>query len=106
MQDPAPGIISVLLKYMNAPAARVETSTQLSDLDIDRLDLPMIVLDIEDAFDVHIRHDTEIEDCVTVRDLVVCVAACLDAKAQELHRRASIPRTKRTWLSTEAEQRH
>ena len=58
----------------------------------------MIVLDIEDVFNVQIRIDDEIED-------IASVASRLEAKLLQPRPRTSVPRTKRTWMSTGAERR-
>jgi len=102
MQELTPKILAILQKYMRDAAAPVGSSTTLSELEIDLLDLPMIFLDAEEIFDVTIRCDDEIDDPVTVGGLVGCVAARLEAKASRLPR---TPRPKRTWMSTGAERR-
>jgi len=105
MQELTPRIITILQKYMHDPAALVGSSTTLSELEIDLLDLPMIFLDVEDAFDVQIGYDNEIEDFATVRGLVAHVASRLEAKALQRRPRSSVPRAKGTWISTGAERR-
>ena len=99
-----PGIVAILRKYTHNRAALGRSRATLTELAIDRLDLPMIVLDIEDAFNAHIRCDDEIEGVTTVQDLVACIAARLEANARQQRLRASSPRIKRTWLSTDADQ--
>lgn len=103
MEELTTRIVMIVQKYMRDPAEQVGDATTLSELEIDLLDLPMIVLDVEDVFDVHIRYDDEIENFVTVRGLVDCVASRLEAKVLQPRSRTSIPRSKRTWLSTGAE---
>ena len=74
--------------------------TRFSDLGIDRLDLPLIVLDIEDAFAIQIRYDEEMDGFTSVGDLVACVQG---APADQGHARApSAPRSKRPWMSKAA----
>ncbi|MEQ1577699.1 MAG: acyl carrier protein [Hyphomicrobium sp.] len=102
MKELTSGIEVVVQKYMRDPTARITSSTTLSDLEIDLLDLPMIFLDIEDAFDVQVEYGDDVETIETVQDLVTCVAACLAAKALQPHPRSSVPRSKRSWLSTAA----
>lgn len=97
-----PKVIEILNKYVAAPAQDIDTSAPLSDLDIDCLDIPMIFLDIEDAFNVQILGSDETDPSLTVDGLIACVAARLDAK----HRAANRPvirRPKRTWVSTGAD---
>lgn len=100
MHDLSPGLIAILRKFMRDPAASVGRSTTLRELDIDLLDVPMICLDVEDAFDVQIGHADELEEFATVDDLVARVTSCLAAKALP---RTRIPRRKGNWMSTGAE---
>ncbi|MEQ1696025.1 MAG: acyl carrier protein [Hyphomicrobiaceae bacterium] len=102
MSDVTAKIAAILKRYMRDPAAPVVEFTTLNELDIDWMDLPMISLDIEDAFGVQIPYDDEIDAAATVRTLVVCVGAGLAAKALQP---APRPRVKSTWLSTGAERR-
>ncbi len=104
MSDPTLRVIAILKNYMRDPAHPVGSATKLTELDIDLLDLPMISLDVEDAFGVDVRHDDDIESFATVQALVACVAARLEAKASE-PRRPSVPRKKSNWMSTGAERR-
>jgi len=50
MDELTPRIIEILRPYMNAAAG-----ARLGQLDIDALDLPLIVFDIEDAFGIQMR---------------------------------------------------
>jgi acyl carrier protein len=100
MQHMTTRVIAVLSKYMRDPTAPVENATTLSELEIDRLDLSMIFLDIEDAFDIQISLDEEIEHFTSVGALVACLAAHLEAKSSP--RARTPPRIKRSWLSTTA----
>ena len=102
MHDLTPGLIAILQKYMRDPAARVGSSTTLTELEIDVLDLPMICLDVEDAFDVQIGQGDELEELTTVDDLVARLALRLAAKAMP---RTRIRRRKGNWISTGAEGR-
>jgi acyl carrier protein len=101
MPDPTPRLIAILKKYMRDPAAGVTGSTTLAELEIDILDLPMILLDVEDAFDIQIDDDDEIEGSATVDRLAACVAA----KALQPRRQTTVPRSKGSWISTGAERR-
>ena len=102
MHDLTPGLVAVLQKYMREPTARVGRSTTLSELGIDLLDLPMIYLDVEDAFNVQMGYGDELEELATVHDLVARVASRLAAKAMPQTR---IPRRKGNWMSTGVEGR-
>jgi acyl carrier protein len=102
MPDVTTKITAILQRYMRDPAAVADGMTTLSELEIDGMDLPMISLDIEDAFGVQIQYDDEIDEGATVETLVGCVEARLNAKALQP---APRPRVKSTWLSTGAERR-
>ena len=45
-------VVSILAKYARGACEQVDDGTTLRSLDIDRLDLAMIALDIEDKFEV------------------------------------------------------
>jgi acyl carrier protein len=102
MHDLTPALIAILQKYMRDPAASVGRCTTLKELEIDLLDLPMICLDVEDAFDVQIGQGAELEELATVDHLVARVAVRLVAKAMP---RTRSPRRKGNWISTGAEGR-
>jgi hypothetical protein len=102
MHDLTPRLVAILQKYMRDPALRVAGSMALSELDIDLFDLPLIYLDLEDVFDVHVGPGDELEEPVTVEDLVARVAASLAARALP---RGRMPRRKGSWMSTGAERR-
>jgi acyl carrier protein len=105
MPDLTPRIIAILEKYMRDPPARVAGSTTLAELGIDLLDLPMIVLDIEDAFDIDIGDSDEIDGLATVEHFATRVAFRLRARATLPRRRTTVPRSKGSWMSTGAERR-
>jgi acyl carrier protein len=94
-------VVGLLKQYISDPMAAVGSCTTFSDLEVDLLDLPMIILDVEDAFDLHISCDDEVENLSTVGDLVACVTSRLDAKAS-VRSRISMPRTRRPWTCTSA----
>jgi hypothetical protein len=80
--------------HCNAPLRR---ATTLREAGIDRLDLPMIALDIEDAFDVHFG---SVDDSlIAVGDLIDRLQSCLAAKAMP---RVRQPRRRSSWVSTSA----
>lgn len=97
-----PKVIPILRNYMREPMAPVTHTTELRALDIDDLDLPMIFLDIEDAYDVQVPHVDEANSALTVGGLIRSVASCIEAKrtarAQPVSRRP-----KRNWMSTGAD---
>ncbi len=102
MPELTPRIVAILKKYMRDPSTRVDGRTTLSELWIDRLDVPMIFLDIEDIFDVQLNYFDEIEGVATIGSLVDCVASAMAAKAAQRHLRRSTPRKKGNWMSTGA----
>lgn len=98
MFELTPKIIAILRKYMRDPHAFANAATTLEDLDIDALDLPMISLDIEDAFGVQISYDDERQAFATVGDLVACVAAGIE-DLKKPRQRTAPARPKRGWMS-------
>jgi acyl carrier protein len=100
MQELTPKIIPILKKYMRDPALRVANNTTLSELGIDRLDLQMILLDVEDLLGVQVDYHDEGDDFATVGGLIARVASSLEAKA--LRPRTPRPRRKSNWMSTGA----
>jgi acyl carrier protein len=100
MHDLTTGLISILRKYMRDPDAGVGNATVLADLAIDDLDLPMICLDLEDAYGVHMGHGDEPGALETVGDLSARLVARLAAKQLPRLRR---PRPRSGWMSTGAE---
>ncbi len=101
--DPTHAVFTILKTYMREPSQTIMTWASLDDLGIDPLDLPMICLDIEDAFAMSFPFGDEPGDEMTVPGLVAAVAKRLDAKAREPKTRA--PRPKSSWMSTGVERR-
>ena len=97
MHDMTPRVIAILRNYMRDPTAGVAGSMALNDLAIDLLDLPLIYLDPEDAFDVDIDLADELEQSATVDAVIACIAARLAAKALP---RPRILRPRGGWMST------
>ncbi len=60
MHDLTSGSIAILRKYMRDPVASVGRRSALGDLGIDDLDLPMICLDLEDAYGVQIALEDDV----------------------------------------------
>jgi acyl carrier protein len=104
MFDPTQAIVKVLFKHTPAQRGAIVGSTKLSDLGIDLLDLPMLVLDLEDAFQICIRYDAYAQ-VETVRDLAACVLGTMQQSVREVRQMAATPRVRRSWTSTVAEQR-
>jgi acyl carrier protein len=100
MQDPNARIIAILKQYTRDLGFPVASWTRFSELGIDRLDLPLIVLDIEDAFAIQIGYDQQMDGFASVGDLIVCVRAHLATKGTRI--RSSAPRSKRPWMSKAA----
>ncbi len=63
MDEVATKIIEILKKHMKEPRDDIDTSTELTALQIESLDLAMIVFDIEDTFGIEIPYNAnETED--------------------------------------------
>lgn len=103
MEELAPGVIAILKKYVGDPSAFIGCRTSLTELEIDHLDIPMVLLDIADRFEIEIPA-SEIGVSATVSGLVGVVASHLQVKA--LPRAPRTLRPKRSWVSTVAEARH
>ena len=72
MDDVATKIIDILKKHMKEPRDDISLSTELTDLQIESLDLAMIVFDIEDTFGIEIPYNAneEAADFKTVGSVV------------------------------------
>lgn len=102
MPDLPPDLIAILRKYMRDPARPVHAAAALPDLGIHRLDVPLVCLDIEDAFDVSMGVAEDFDELATAGDLAARLAAALSARAAPRPRPA---RQKSNWMSTGAERR-
>lgn len=100
MQDPTAKLIDILARYASGACHHIGNATDLASLDIDELDIPMIFLDLEDAFDVGIVPGIGFDGLTSVGDLLVMVQAALDARHQP--RQPAAPRKKSNWMSTSA----
>ncbi len=81
MDDVATKIIEILKKHMKEPRDDISLSTELTDLQIESLDLAMIVFDIEDAFGIEIPYNAneeEATDFKTVGSVVERVRELVD----------------------------
>jgi hypothetical protein len=99
MQDIASRLIAILRRYMRDPAVSVDAGTALQDIGIDALDLPMICLDLEDAYGLQILLE---DDPETVGELAARFVAGLAAKSTP---RPLRPRRKSGWMSNSVERR-
>ncbi len=79
MDDVATKIIEILKKHMKEPRDDISLSTELTDLQIESLDLAMIVFDIEDSFGIEIPYNAneEAADFKTVGSVVDRVRALM-----------------------------
>ena len=79
MDDVAAKIIDILKKHMKEPRDDISLSTELTDLQIESLDLAMIVFDIEDSFQIEIPYNAneEAADFKTVGSVVDRVKALI-----------------------------
>lgn len=96
--------IAVLARYAGERGQPIGSETLLSDVGIDRLDISMVALDLEDALHVDIGIDANIEAANSVAELIGCVEAALRAKSHRVSERATAPRIKRSWFETGAGQ--
>ena len=99
MADLTQKIAAVLLNYMRDPAVSLKPETVPVDVGIDALDLPMILLDLEDACDVRIGNEADIDEPVTVGGLLAVVETALAAKNAP---KVRAPKKKSNWMSTSA----
>jgi|TARA_B110000503_G_scaffold4147_1_gene5472 acyl carrier protein len=60
----------------------IEAPMLLAELNVDSLEKLSIAMDLEEAFDLEIT-DQEVEDFVTVSDIISCVDQALAAKAAQ-----------------------
>lgn len=104
MSEPIAQIADVLRTFATLHPPAIVAATPLGSLGIDRLDLPMIMLDIEDRLDAPVLWEEGIEDAATVGDLLARVEAGIAVRSARIAQRAVTPRVKRSWVSTTAEQ--
>lgn len=97
-----PKVIPILRKYMREPSASVTNKTALRTLDIDDLDLPMILLDIEDTYDVQVSYADATSESLTIGRLIRTVAHSIEAK-KVARTQPVMRRPKRSWVSTAAD---
>lgn len=100
MQETTAKLITILAGYGQFREVGIDGASSLAELGIDALDLPMILLDIEDTFDVHLALGSDFEELATVADLEALVEAGIRGR-HEQGRRAT-PRKKSNWMSTSA----
>ena len=79
MDEVATKIIDILKKHMKEPRDDIDTSTELTELQIESLDLAMIVFDIEDTFGIEIPYNANEDagDFKTVGSVVEKVKALI-----------------------------
>lgn len=84
MDEVTTKIIEILKKHMKEPRDDINSSTALTDLKIESLDLAMIVFDIEDTFQIEIPYNAneDVEDFKTVGSVVDRVQSLIAGKAQ------------------------
>jgi acyl carrier protein len=103
MLDPTQAIVKILFRHACAPRGSIVGSTHLADLGIDLLDLPMVILDLEDAFQVCVRYD-DYAGVETVRELAACVLRTMQTSAHDARRRVAAPRKRQSWVSIKSAQ--
>jgi len=72
MDEVGTKIVEILKKHMKEPRDDISSTTALTDLKIESLDLAMIVFDIEDTFGIEIPYNAneDVEDFKTVGSVV------------------------------------
>ncbi len=82
MDDVATNIVEILRKHMKDADKPITMETELTELEIESLDLAMIVFDIEDQFGVEIPYNAneEVEDFKTVGTVVERVRELVNNK--------------------------
>jgi hypothetical protein len=98
MHDPTSGVIAVLRRYAREPVVGMVGPVTLGQLGIDLLDIPMICLDLEDAFGVDLDAG-KLQEAATAADLAALVTASLAARAAP---RPAVKRRRSSWMSTAA----
>lgn len=99
MQDLSAQLFAILARYAGRSGLSISGTTRLADMGIDRLDIPMILLDAEDRFGVTINVAAEAPEPTTAGDLIVLTRDAIAAK----HRARRKPtRKKSNWMSTSA----
>ena len=63
-------IIKLIAKEAHIKENLLQADATLQDLNIDSLDMSMVLMAIEERFDVYISVDTELQKLVTLNDLI------------------------------------
>lgn len=102
MQKLSAQLFSILAKYAGVTSIPISPATRLAELEIDELDLPIILLDLEDVVGVAIDivPDAATTELLTVADIAALAHSAITRSRQPI-RRAS-PRRKSNWMSTSA----
>jgi acyl carrier protein len=95
MSDPSTKVTAILRRYARATAPYVGPELRLQDFGIDVLDLSLIALDLEDAFDIDVDCD-DIAPSHTVAGLIERVASLIAQRHDARRARASRARNTRS----------
>ena len=79
MDELTPRIIEILKPYMSVAGHRIAADLPLGQLDIDPLDLPLVIFDIEDAFGIRMRFE-DVEEVAGVAGIVTHVRALIETR--------------------------
>ena len=79
MDELTPRIIDILKPYMSDAGECIAADAPLAQLDIDPLDLPLIVFDIEDAFGIQMRYE-DVEALASVACIVRQVRGLIETR--------------------------
>ncbi len=98
MHDLSNQLLSILARYAGRRGWTAGETTPLSTLGIDDLDIPMILLDVEDRLGLPIDTAVAAGEISTAGDLITHVRHAV-AQARSPRR---LPRKKSNWMSTNA----
>lgn len=99
MRDTTAKLASLMGRYATT-ATLPAPALPLAALGIDALDMPLLLLDIEDAFGIEVGEDALSED-MTLAQIAVAIDAEVEATAQR-PRRSLVPISCRPWMDRAA----
>ncbi len=99
MRDTAAKLASLMGRYATT-ATLPAPALPMAALGIDALDLPILLLDIEDAFGIEIGEEAITED-MTLADIAAAVDAEVEASAKR-PRKSLVPVSCRPWMDQAA----
>ena len=91
-------LYTILARYAARSFTPMFRTTRLADIGIDDLDVPMILLDIEDALGIAMEMPSTTCDVTTIGDLYAILRAAISRRKQPPRRVTG--RKKSNWMST------